>query len=359
MKAVLAGIGVFLALALTSPATAEDLLRVETEDWILTAPATLVTQQDLELVGTAIQICSDEIELLTGYRPPRPAKFTVVWVVHESVWYSGAGPEGWVNSVPATYRIVSDDARPFWRDRVARVACFGPHEVTHVLTWASWGIGWPNEGFAQFTDRLYDSAAWKCCSMPLRLEQTCDETGFTVFGQRYPYSDLSESWAIDLEHYSTAACFWIEVQKLGGFPALRGVLAGMRYRRPATTGELVLHHVNRVLHADVTPLVARYGFEPAELQAGPTPAIPGCTLIGMATRDVIAGTAGPDVICGLGGNDRLTGGGGNDTLDGGTGNDTVNARDGRRDVVSGGPGRDVARIDRGLDRVRGVERILR
>lgn len=290
-------------LALPSSAPAEEVLRYETRDWILTAPASIFSVADLELVGKATQICNDEIVLLTGYRPPRPVKFTVQWIIGSGP--SGAGSNGFVNFVPATYRIVSDNVRPFWEERVARGTCFGPHEVTHVLTWSSWGQAWANEGFAEFTDRLYDSTEWECCTMPLRVEQTCDATGFTVFGQRYSYADLSD-FRVDLEHYGTAACFWIEVQKVGGFPALRGILASMRYRRPATTGELVAHHVNRVLNADLRPIVARFGFEPHELEAGPTPAIPGCTLIGMATPDVIAGTAGTDVICGLGGNDRLT-----------------------------------------------------
>lgn len=355
----------FLALIVTSfvlfapsAAPAEEMLRYETADWILTAPAALVTQSDLELVGKATQICSDEIVRLTGFRPAQPAKFTVQWVISETSWYSGAGPTGFVNSVPATYQIVTDLVRPFWQDRVARGTCFGPHEITHVLTWASWGQAWANEGFAEFTDRLYDSAAWKCCSMPLRLEQTCDATGFTVFGRRYAYADLSD-FRVDLEHYSTAACFWIEVHSVGGFPALRGILAGSRYRRPATTGELVVHQAGRVLSRDLRPIASRYGFDATDLAAGPMPTIPGCTLIGTAEAEAITGTSGRDVICGLAGGDRLTGGAGSDTLNGGAGNDTLNARDGGRDVVVGGPGHDSARIDRGLDRVRGVERILR
>jgi RTX calcium-binding nonapeptide repeat (4 copies) len=143
----------------------------------------------------------------------------------------------------------------------------------------------------------------------------------------------------------------------GGLPAIRGVLASMRTQRPTTTGELVLHHANRVLHADLRPVLARYGFEPAELTARPVPAIPGCTLIGSAQRDAIKGTSGADTVCGLAGNDVVTGGAGRDVLEGGPGNDVLEARDRRRDVVRGGPGRDTARIDRGLDRVVGVERL--
>ena len=52
---------------------------------------------------------------------------------------------------------------------------------------------------------------------------------------------------------------------------------------------------------------------------------------------MLIGTPGRDVICG------------------GKGNDTIYARDGHGDVVNGGPGRDVAHIDRKLDRTTGVE----
>jgi Ca2+-binding RTX toxin-like protein len=55
----------------------------------------------------------------------------------------------------------------------------------------------------------------------------------------------------------------------------------------------------------------------------------------------------------------VTGGAGSYVLDGGAGADLLNARDGRRDVVVGGPGRDRARVDRRLDRVVGVEVLLR
>jgi hypothetical protein len=110
----------------------------------------------------------------------------------------------------------------------------------------------------------------------------------------------------------------------------------------------------------------------------------GCTINGTPGNDVLNGTPGRDVICGgsgddlirgNGGNDTLRGGAdddrlfgaaGNDTLDGGTGadrlsggagNDLFLARDGFQDRVSGANGRDRAVIDRGLDRVSGVESI--
>lgn len=82
------------------------------------------------------------------------------------------------------------------------------------------------------------------------------------------------------------------------------------------------------------------------------------TLEGSPFLDFLAGLRGDDVLRGLGGRDQLSGGTGRDRLEGGEGVDMINARDGRRDVVIGGPGKDSARIDRGLDRVTGVERLL-
>ncbi len=81
-------------------------------------------------------------------------------------------------------------------------------------------------------------------------------------------------------------------------------------------------------------------------------------LSGTPFLDFLFGRAGDDVLRGLAGRDTLVGGTGRDVLDGGDGADTIDARDGRRDIVRGGPGRDSALLDRGLDRVSGVERLL-
>ena len=79
---------------------------------------------------------------------------------------------------------------------------------------------------------------------------------------------------------------------------------------------------------------------------------------GTPFLDFLLGKGGDDVLRGLGGRDKLTGGSGRDVLEGGDGGDTIIARDGRRDVVRGGEDNDAARIDPGLDRVTGVERLL-
>lgn len=80
--------------------------------------------------------------------------------------------------------------------------------------------------------------------------------------------------------------------------------------------------------------------------------------------DVLKGGRGRDALYGdhpyedLGrGDDLLVGGRGSDDADGGRGADTLLMRDpqGARDRVYGGPGRDRARIDRGLDRIFDVE----
>ena len=80
---------------------------------------------------------------------------------------------------------------------------------------------------------------------------------------------------------------------------------------------------------------------------------------GTKGPDKIAGTAKADVIKALRGNDRIKGRGGRDRLFGGRGADRLNAVDGRRDrVVSGGPGKDICRVD-AIDRakVKGCETV--
>ena len=69
-------------------------------------------------------------------------------------------------------------------------------------------------------------------------------------------------------------------------------------------------------------------------------------MLGTKGPDKIVGTAKADVVKGRGGDDRIRGRGGRDRLFGGRGADRLNAVDGRRDrLVSGGPGKDVCRID--------------
>ena len=82
-------------------------------------------------------------------------------------------------------------------------------------------------------------------------------------------------------------------------------------------------------------------------------------MLGTKGPDTIVGTAKADVVKGRGGGDRIKGRGGMDRLFGGRGADRLNALDGRRDrLVSGGPGKDVCRID-AADRpnVRGCETV--
>jgi Ca2+-binding RTX toxin-like protein len=88
-------------------------------------------------------------------------------------------------------------------------------------------------------------------------------------------------------------------------------------------------------------------------------------LFGGGRRDRIDAGAGADCAFGGTGNDRLAGGPGADTLiggwgadraDGGAGNDLLRMHDARWDLVIGGAGRDIAVIDRRVDRVLGAER---
>jgi RTX calcium-binding nonapeptide repeat (4 copies)/WD40-like Beta Propeller Repeat len=101
-----------------------------------------------------------------------------------------------------------------------------------------------------------------------------------------------------------------------------------------------------------------------------------CLLMGTARRDVLRGTglddlvdaggggdvvygrAGDDFIAGGPGDDLLVGGPGRDALWGETGNDRFLARDHRSDSLLGGLGDDRASVDRRLDTVLGVERVL-
>ena len=77
--------------------------------------------------------------------------------------------------------------------------------------------------------------------------------------------------------------------------------------------------------------------------AGPAQAT---RMLGTKGPDKIVGTAKADLVKGRGGDDRIKGRGGRDRLIGGRGADRLNAVDGRRDRrVSGGPGKDVCRID--------------
>jgi Ca2+-binding RTX toxin-like protein len=74
--------------------------------------------------------------------------------------------------------------------------------------------------------------------------------------------------------------------------------------------------------------------------------------------DHLFGDRGADSLLGGRGADVIVGGGGPDYLAGERGRDTLRARDGRRDRVLGGFGTDKARVDIGLDVVRGIERLF-
>jgi len=104
---------------------------------------------------------------------------------------------------------------------------------------------------------------------------------------------------------------------------------------------------------------------------------PRCTKYGTTRADDLVGTSGRDIVCALRGSDTIRagekddvviGGDGRDTIEGGSGrdwlfgsagDDLIQAGDGEADVVSGGSGRDRAQIDAGLDRVSGVETLLK
>jgi hypothetical protein len=329
---------VLVAVAGAPAARAE--LRAETGDWVLVAPDEVGTQTDLDLTARATQLCSDEIVKLLSHRPSVVPRFTMQWVPAAANG-SGATRTGVFNWYTPGFRLLTPQTRAFRESLVAQRLCFGPHEVTHLLTWDSFRIAWANEGFAEYTDRLYGNASWRCCASPPPASFRCDESGYTRWNERTPFSDLSPFLRTNVD-YNTAACFWWEVQRVGGFPALRAILASMRGEPPLTTGALVVRHVNPILGADLRPLLRRLGFEPAELEAPPRRLPPWlCTRIGMAGRDVLDGTRGRDVLCGLGGADLFrVRGGGADLVRCGPGRDAVLAD--QRDVVT----RDCERVTR-------------
>jgi hypothetical protein len=84
----------------------------------------------------------------------------------------------------------------------------------------------------------------------------------------------------------------------------------------------------------------------------------GSRLTGGRGGDRLIGGAGKDMISGGYGEDTIRGGLRADELRGGAGRDTFYARDRYRDRVFGGLGRDRARVDRLLDRVRSIERFF-
>jgi Ca2+-binding RTX toxin-like protein len=83
------------------------------------------------------------------------------------------------------------------------------------------------------------------------------------------------------------------------------------------------------------------------------------TLNGGADDDRLRGGAGSDHLRGNTGDDILIGGLGRDLFFGGRDADILRARDGKRDWVDGGAQRDQAWVDRSLDQVTRMERIIR
>lgn len=87
--------------------------------------------------------------------------------------------------------------------------------------------------------------------------------------------------------------------------------------------------------------------------------VTGMTLRGGPGDDVLRGGRARDWLAGGAGKDVLRGFSRPDFMFGQAGDDRFRARDGFRDQLDGGFGRDSARIDGGLDRLRHIETILR
>ena len=234
------------------PVAAAADLTTQTEDWTFTAPDVLGTQADLELNARQVQLCTDEMERLIAYRPLRGQRFAMHWVI-DGGRFSEADGSTVINHVPdAAWRLVDPSARAFRESIVAQRLCFGPHEITHVLTAESlWPLSWANEGFATFTDWLF-RANWRCCTTtPPLTGVACDDAGWSDGGVgRRPYADLSP-WDGSYASYATAACLWLEVHRVGGADAIRRILARLRADAPFTNGQFFAHHVNHVLGRDI------------------------------------------------------------------------------------------------------------
>jgi hypothetical protein len=354
----------------STPFARADEFVATTKDWIMRAPDSLGTHADLELNAAAVQICTDEIHKLVGHRPSSPMRFLWTYTIaDDSPQFSAATADGVFTWVHSDFQLVPDYARGFRENLVRNRICFGPHEVTHVLTADGWGTPWATEGLAQLTDYLFGQADWRCCSAPQAHSLACAESGFQFGPDFHPYSDLS-NFVPSIDSYNTAACFWVEVLERGGLPAIRRALASIRVDPPATSGDLVVRNVGPAVGGDLRPIAKRYGFSDDDLAARPhplAPATPGCRAgttadgevgVGTVARDTLRGTQGKDFLCGLAGNDRVVGGGGADVLQGGPDADLILARDGRRDVVDCGGGRDTVQADR-VDRLASCERVKR
>ena len=271
------------------PAAAAADLSAQTEDWTFSAPDVLGTQADLELNARQVQLCTNEVERLIAYRPLRGQRFAMHWVI-DGGRFSEADGSVVVNHVPdAAWRLVDPSARAFRESVVAQRLCFGPHEITHVLTAESlWPLAWANEGFATFTDWLF-RANWRCCTTPPPLTGVaCDDAGWSDGGlERRPYADLSP-WDGSYASYATGACLWLEIYRAGGANAIRRILARLRADAPFTTGQFFAHHVAYVLGRDLRPLARRWGFDDRDLvvegEAPPDPAPSAIT----ATRPALA-----------------------------------------------------------------------
>ncbi|QRM28568.1 calcium-binding protein [Microvirga sp. VF16] len=87
------------------------------------------------------------------------------------------------------------------------------------------------------------------------------------------------------------------------------------------------------------------------------PEVPGTTIDGSGSSELMVGESGADTIKGAGGHDKIYGGNGHDMLSGDSGNDRIRGELGK-DVLKGGAGRDAFIFDTKPNKKSNLDKIL-
>lgn len=271
-----------------------------------------------------------------------------------------------------------------------------------INTDPAWSPDGARIAFASNRDGNYDIYVMDADGSDV-VQLTTDDIGPPVVNNRYPTwspDGTSIAYASNrLEHNEEIYVLDVDgpdpVERLTDNPAID------RWPTWSPGGSRIAFASNRGGTFDIFSMDAVDGSGLTKLTSGTArktepswQSLPGCTIEGTNGRNSITGTPGGDVICALGGNDTIDGRGGADLIYGGPGNDaisagrgndkvyagrgndtilggkgrdrlfgaygrdTISARDHQLDRLDGGPSRDRARIDRGLDRRKRIEALF-